>query len=74
MPEKKKRNYNLPDTSVPARMLTVNQAAAMTGATVWYVRNLAWSNKVPHVRFGSRILFDKADLDAYIDRMKQAAA
>lgn len=76
MPQKKRTiGPSAPDPSAaPARCLNVNQAAAYIGATVWFIRNLAWSNAVPHMRLGSRILFDKSDLDAYIDRVKGIAA
>jgi hypothetical protein len=34
------------------------------------MRKLAWSKDVPHVRLGTRILFDRLDLDAFINRAK----
>jgi excisionase family DNA binding protein len=56
------------------RMLTVKHAAAYLGATVWFLRMLAWSRKVPHSVFGKRIVFDRADLDRYVDSQKVCAA
>jgi excisionase family DNA binding protein len=74
MPQKRKSSPSAPDPSAsPARCLNINQAAAYMNCKVWFVRNLAWNNTVPHIRLGCRIVFDKSDLDAYIDRMKQAA-
>jgi len=67
----------LPPSATPSiepRMLTVKHAAAYLGATVWFVRSLAWSRKVPHSVFGKRIVFDRADLDRYVDSQKVCAA
>jgi excisionase family DNA binding protein len=62
--------------SVPApgpRMLNVRAAAEYLGATVWFVRTIAWEKKIRSVIFGNRLLFDRADLDAFIDRAKAGA-
>jgi len=34
------------------------------------MRKLAWAKDVPHLKLGTRILFDKRDLDSFIDRAK----
>ena len=54
-------------------MLTVKQAAAYLGATVWFVRNLAWNKAIPYLTFGHRMVFDRVDLDHFIEKQKQAA-
>ena len=56
--------------SIEPRLLTVRQAAAYLGATVWFVRTLAWSRNIPHLILGKRMVFDKADLDRYVDSLK----
>jgi excisionase family DNA binding protein len=58
---------------VQPRLLNVKQAAAYLGATVWFVRTIAWEKKVRSVMFGNRLLFDRADLDSFIDRAKAGA-
>jgi excisionase family DNA binding protein len=68
------RHQSDPEQVIPPRMLTIKQAASYLGATVWFVRNLAWNRAVPHMQLGNRIQFDKSDLDAYIDRRKAAVA
>ena len=55
---------------VSVRMLNVRDAAAYLGATVWFVRTLAWEKKVRAVTFGNRLLFPREELDAFIDRAK----
>jgi excisionase family DNA binding protein len=60
------------DTDVP-RMLTVQDAAKYLGSTTWFVRSLVWDQKVRSLKFGKRIVFDRADLDAFVEREKQLA-
>jgi excisionase family DNA binding protein len=55
---------------IEPRLLRVSEAARYLGATVWFVRSMVWSDAVPHLRLGKRILFDQHDLDDYIAREK----
>ena len=57
-----------------SRLLNVRDAAEYLSTTVWFVRNLGWSGTVPVVKLGNRWLFDRADLDAYVDRVKAGTA
>lgn len=34
------------------------------------MRTLVWERKLPHLRVGRRILFDRVDLDQYVDANK----
>jgi excisionase family DNA binding protein len=52
---------------ITPRLLTIPQAATYLSATVWSVRELLWSNTIPHAVIGRRHLIDRADLDRYID-------
>ena len=70
----KKVKVPTPTTPDTARFLTVKDTASYLSATVWFVRRLAWERKVAHVRLGKRVLFDKADLDRYIQSQKIEAA
>jgi excisionase family DNA binding protein len=58
---------------VQPRMLTVKEAATYLGATIWFVRELVWGRKVRSLKFGKRIVFDRADLDAFVEQQKRAA-
>ncbi len=63
------------NNSKPApRLLNVRDAAAYLSVTVWFIRTLGWDGTVPVLKLGNRWLFDKADLDAYVDRLKSQAA
>lgn len=55
---------------LPPRLLSLNAAAVYMGRTVWGMRELYWANKIPMVRDGKKIYFDRADLDSYIERNK----
>jgi excisionase family DNA binding protein len=59
---------------VEPRLLRVKEAATYLSCTVWFIRSLAWNRAVPHVVFGKRILFDRADLDRYLESQKKVAA
>ena len=59
---------------IQPRLLNVRSAAQYLGATVWFMRTLAWEKKIPHVILGHRLLFDKADIDRYAESQKVPAA
>ena len=59
--------------AITPRLLGVRQAAAYLGATIWFVRTIAWSKQIPTVTFGNRLLFDRGDLDAFVERSKSTA-
>jgi excisionase family DNA binding protein len=56
--------------TVKPRLLGVESAAEYLSTTTWAMRKLAWSKTVPHIKLGTRILFDIQDLDAFISRAK----
>lgn len=57
-----------------SRLFTIEQSAVYMNCHVWYVRTQVWAGAIPHVRFGKRILIDRADLDTFINQQKQVAA
>ena len=59
---------------VQPRLLTVSQAAQYLSATPWFVRSLHWDRKVRAIRLGKRFVYDRADLDAYVESLKQELA
>ncbi len=60
--------------AVEPRLVGIQAASVYLGATVWAVRSLAWCHAVPHLKIGNRILFDKTDLDKFIEAKKRAVA
>lgn len=61
-----------PSATALPRCLTVPQAAAYLACTVPAVRALQWSRAVPFLRIGKRVVFDRIDLDRYVDAQKTA--
>jgi excisionase family DNA binding protein len=67
MPHKKPAS---PVPVVQPRNLNVTQAAQYLGATPWFVRSLAWERAIPYTRLGKRLLFDRIDLDQFLESQK----
>jgi hypothetical protein len=59
--------------AVTPRLMGIKATALYLGATIWAVRSLAWSRAVSSLKIGNRVLFDRADLDAYIEAQKTEA-
>ena len=59
-----------PPNVLAPRLLSQQEAAAYLGISYWTLRDLTLRGEVPHVKIGRRILVDRLDLDAYLDRAK----
>jgi excisionase family DNA binding protein len=55
-------------SEIVPRLLTVKQASAYVGCTVWAIRELYWSKEVAGIIIGRRVLLDRKSLDTFIDR------
>lgn len=55
------------------RLLTIRQASAYLGLTVWAVRERIWSGHLPVVTFpeGKKKYLDRNDLENFIQRNKK---
>ena len=53
---------------ITPRLLSVKQAAAYVGCTVWHIRELYWAKSVAGFIAGRRLLISRESLDAFIDR------
>ena len=58
---------------IQPRLLTVQEAAVYLGSTPWFVRSLVWERKLPKLKFGKRLVFDRTDLDNFVDQLKQSS-
>jgi hypothetical protein len=55
--------------SVPAgRLIDLRELVAEYGATTWYWRSAFWSHELPAVQARKKLLFDRRDVEAFIDR------
>jgi excisionase family DNA binding protein len=62
-------------TPAPERLLlSIPEAAAVLGCTVWSFRELLWAKKIKFVQIGRRFLVCPKDLQDYIDATKHFAA
>lgn len=61
-----------PKTDRPVRLLSLEAGAAYLGISKWTLRDLIFRGDLPAVHIQRRRLVDRADLDAYIDRVKNA--
>ena len=57
-----------------ARLLTIAGAAQYLSTTVWQIRTLGWEKRIPTIKLGNRYLFDRADLDRFIENQKTPMA
>ena len=64
-----KRTITSPVSAIAPRLLTVTQAAQYLNVGPWAIRTLHWEGTVRGIKIGRRLLFDKATLDAYVDRL-----
>lgn len=55
------------------RLLDYGRAAAYLGISLRGMKELAAKDEILKVTIGARVLFDREDLDAFIDRKKRAA-
>ena len=58
-----------PSVSEP-RLLSQDEAAHYLGISYWTVRDLVFRREIPFVKIGRRILVDRVDLVAYLERSK----
>lgn len=59
--------------TVERRMYDYKSAAAYLSISLRGMKQLAHDGKVRKVLIGHRVLFDKDDLDAFIDKLKRAS-
>jgi excisionase family DNA binding protein len=61
------------EPTITPRLLKVKDAATYLSASIWAVRKLHWERKVRGIFIGRRLLFDRADLDRYVDELRRSA-
>lgn len=65
------------DKKTPAdaerRLLDYTRSAAYLSISLRGMKQLAADGEIRKVEIGSRVLFDRVDLDSYIERLKRAS-
>lgn len=59
-----------PPKSIEPRLLSQQEAASYLGISYWALRDLVFRRELPFVKIGRRVLIDRIDVDAYLDRSK----
>lgn len=60
-------------TDAERRLFNYTRTAAYLGVSLRTAKQLAADGHIRKVPIGHRVLFDKVDLDAYVERMKKAS-
>jgi excisionase family DNA binding protein len=56
-----------------SQLMDVNQLAERLGVQVRYVRRLVAERRIPYVKLGHLVRFDRADVEKWIDRARVEA-
>lgn len=52
------------------KILTLQEAADYLKIGIWGMRRLVWEGQLPVVRIRRKMMFDKGDLDRFIEQQK----
>lgn len=55
------------------RYMLIKEAADYLRATEWFIYTLTWKKCIPFTKNGKRLVFDRVDLDAYMQNAKGRA-
>jgi len=58
---------------VDPRLYDLKAAAEYLSSTVWFLRQQIWNRRISFLKLGNKYVFDRSDLDAFIERQKVAA-
>ncbi len=53
------------------RLYSVKEAASYLRLSPWTVRSLGWNGEIPQVKIGRRVLYDREDLNRFIESNKR---
>lgn len=52
-------------------MCDLKDTAKYLGVSISYIRKLSRANMIPHYRFGNKIMFERNELDLWIETHRQ---
>ena len=58
---------------VDPRLYDLKAAAEYLSSTVWFLRQQIWNRRISFLKLGNKYVFDRGDLDAFIERQKVVA-
>ncbi|MCI0723826.1 MAG: excisionase family DNA-binding protein [Acidobacteria bacterium] len=63
--------FKILEPTCERRLVTLPEAAAYLGTTVWAIRCLIWDGRLARIRLGRRYLIDVDDLDGLVEALKR---
>jgi excisionase family DNA binding protein len=70
----KKNHHKLYQPEVDPRLYDLKAAAQYLSSTVWFLRQQIWNRQITFLKLGNKYVFDRKDLDAFIECQKTAVA
>lgn len=52
------------------RLLSLRDLVTVYGLTTWYWRTCIWRGDIPHLQLGRKLVVDRRDIDAFIEKNK----
>jgi len=52
------------------RLYSIKELAKEIGATEWFWRTQIWNGKLPYIQIGRKMLIDREDVEAFIQKHK----
>ena len=61
-----------PDQRPLTRLLNITEVADLLGVEVRHVRRLVFERRIPYIKWGHLLRFDRAEIDAWVDECRYA--
>jgi len=68
-----KNQHKVYRPEVDPRLYDLKAAAEYLSSTVWFLRQQIWNRRISFLKLGNKYVFDRGDLDAFIERQKVVA-
>lgn len=66
-----RHNVTPQDVGSPSVALTISQAVKYSSLSRSFIYNLFWEKRLTRLKAGKRVLIMKADMDAYLNSIRQ---
>ncbi len=63
----KTQRISNPSQKLNKRLYSIPEAGQYLGRTVWSVREMVYTGKIPYIRDGRRMFLDIRDMDSWIE-------
>jgi excisionase family DNA binding protein len=59
-----------PQNSPAKHLYSIKELVKEIGATEWFWRTQIWNGKLPYIQIGRKMLIDREDIEAFIQKNK----